>query len=137
MATSSIVFIGIPDDVSDNSTSHTTINCITSTGWQTYMYLISRNFHQEKIFAKFATCSHWQKLNFYHANFLSCVKERIEDNMVTLTTLVKYFSTNFCNTKVAGLGETFIQWNFSRIQYYNIIATAHLNKLQYLNLQSK
>ena len=45
----------------------------------------------------FATHSHWQK--FYHVNFLSCIKDCIED-MATFTILAKFF---FCNTKVPGL----------------------------------
>ena len=32
-----------------------------------------QNFHQDKIFTTFTTCSHWWKL--HHANFLSCVKK--------------------------------------------------------------
>jgi hypothetical protein len=48
-------------------------------------------------------------VKFYHANFLSHVKDYIED-MVTFSALAKIFSTKFfCNTKVAGLGEIFIE----------------------------
>ena len=38
---------------------------------------------------------------------------------MTFTALVKLYSTVniFCNTTVAGLGEIFIQWKFSVIQY--------------------
>ena len=51
--------------------------------WLHPKYCIHRNFCEEKDFANFATRS-----NFYHANFLSCVKYCIED-IATLTTLVK------------------------------------------------
>ena len=45
---------------------------------------------------------------FLSANFLSCVNDYIED-MATFTTLAKIYSTEyFCNTKVSGLGETFV-----------------------------
>ena len=43
--------------------------------------------------------------------------------MVTFTALVRIFSMNFsCNTKVAGLGEIFIQRKFSCILYINVSA---------------
>ena len=69
------------------------------------IYRIAGNFHQEKIFANFATCSCWSI--FYLQIFLSCVNDYIED-MATFTTLAKIYSTEyFCNTKVAGLGKIF------------------------------
>ena len=69
------------------------------------IYHIARNFRQEKIFANFTTCSFWGK---FYTNF-SHVSDCIED-MVTFTALVKIFSTEyFCNTKVVGLGEIFVQ----------------------------
>ena len=49
----------------------------------------------------FTTCSHWQKI--FHANFLSCVNDCIED-MVTMSALAKNLSIHQ-NTKVAGLGK--------------------------------
>ncbi len=40
------------------------------------------------------------------------------DDMVTFTALAKVYSTEyFCNTKVAGLGEIFVQRKISAIQY--------------------
>ena len=58
-------------------------------------------------------------VKFYHANFLSCVNDYIED-MATFTALVKIYSTKyFCSTKVAGLGEIFVKRKFSRIWYSN------------------
>ena len=51
-----------------------------------------------EIFANFAACSHWQK--FYYTNFLSCVKDYIED-MATFA---------------ASIDEKFIPPNFSAIQ---------------------
>ena len=72
------------------------------------------NFRQEKIFANFATCSCWRY--FLSANFLSRVNDCIED-MVTYTALAKIYSTKyFCNTKVAVLGEIFVQRKFLAIQ---------------------
>ena len=77
-------------------------------------YRIGRNFHQDKIFANFATYSRWRK--FLSANFLSRVNDYIGD-MATFTALAKIYSIeNFCNTKVSGLGEIFVQRNFSPIQ---------------------
>ena len=56
-------------------------------------------------------------MKFYPVNFLSCVNDYIED-MVTFTALVKIYSIEyFCNTKVAGVGEIFVQWKFCRIRY--------------------
>ena len=54
----------------------------------------------------FATCSHWR--NFYHANFLSCVNDYIED-MATFTAWRKFIFLqykgiwgwrNFCQAKI-------------------------------------
>ena len=69
-------------------------------------------------FANFTICSHWR--NIYHANFLSCVNDYIED-MATFTASVKFYSIEyFCNTKVhiSGVGEIFVKRKFSRIWYY-------------------
>ena len=66
-------------------------------------HIIHRNFHQEKILPT----SPSTLIGKYFC-LLSCVKDCIED-MATFTALV---NTNFfCNTKVAGLGEIFIQRN--------------------------
>ena len=66
------------------------------------MYHICGNFRQEKIFVHFYIC-------FYHANFLSCVKEYIE-YMATFTALAKIYSSKyFCSTKVTGLGQIFVK----------------------------
>ena len=46
-------------------------------------YGVASVHYDKKIFA---TCSHWRK--FYHTNFLSCVKDCIEDNiMVTFISM--------------------------------------------------
>ena len=72
-----------------------------------------------EIFANFTMCSYWR--NFYRMNFLSCVNDYIED-MVTFTALAKIYSTEyFCNTKVAGLGEIFVQRKFCRIRYMIVL----------------
>ena len=74
--------------------------------------MVARNFLQEKSFANFTTCYHWQK--FLSVNFLSCVNDYVED-VVTLiiTSLANIYSIEyFCNAKVAGLGEIFIKRNF-------------------------
>ena len=68
--------------------------------------------------------------NFYCVNFLSCVyvNDYIED-MATFTALAKIYSTEyFCNTKVAGLGEIFVQRKFCHIWVllYNIIPCAYI-----------
>ena len=48
---------------------------------------------------------------------LSCVNDYVE-HMATFTTRAKIsFSENFCNTKVAGPGETFVQRKYSAVQY--------------------
>ena len=74
-----------------------TKNLISNNLWAFWEYHICGNFRQEKIFADFTICSYWRK--FYHANFLSCVNDYIED-MVTFTALAKiYFTEYFCNTK--------------------------------------
>ena len=71
---------------------------------------IHRNFHQEKIFATFIV------VKFFSRKFLSCVNDYMED-MVTFTALVKIYSPEyFCNTKVAGLGEIFVEQKFSHIR---------------------
>ena len=73
--------------------------------------MVARNFHQEKSFANFTTCYYWRK--FLSVNFLSCVKDYIE-GVVTLiiTSLANIYSIKyFCNAKVAGLGEIFVQQN--------------------------
>ena len=91
----------------------------------TLTYCICRNFHQEKIFANFAICSHWR--NFYHANFMSRVNDYIED-MATFTALAKIYSTKyFCNTKVYGVGEIFVKWKFSRIWYIHTYIHKYTN----------
>ncbi len=49
--------------------------------------------------------------------FLSCANDYIED-MTTFTALENIYSTEyFYNTKVAGLGEIFVQLKFSAIYY--------------------
>ena len=86
-----------------SSTSNVLLPCAHVQGVK---YCICGNFHQEKIFANFAICSHWQ--NLYHANFLSCVNDYIED-LATFTALAKIYSIKyFCNTKVSGLGEVHV-----------------------------
>lgn len=62
----------------------------------------------EKIFANFATYSHWRK--FYHSTSLPSVNDCMED-MVTFTTLAKFIPpnvSNISNTKIARLGEIFV-----------------------------
>ena len=45
---------------------------------------------------------------FYHVNYLFCVNDCKEDNiMVTFTTLAKIYSTEYFCKKVSGLGEIF------------------------------
>ncbi len=52
--------------------------------------------------------------------FLSSVNDYIE-YMATFTVLAKFYSIeHFCNTRVARLGEIFIQRKFSAIQYKRI-----------------
>ena len=88
------------------------------------IYRIGGNFHQEKIFANFATCSRWR--NFLSANFLSCVNDYIED-MATFTALTKIYSIEyFCNTKAPGLGEILVQRKFSPIRYNIMLHIAYL-----------
>ena len=84
-------------------------------GTTAYIYCIAENFHQEKIFANFTTCLHGQ--NFYPANFLSHIDDYTED-MATFTALAKIYSSEyFCNARVAGIDEIFVQRKFSAIQY--------------------
>ena len=65
------------------------------------------NVCQEKIFTNFTTCLHWR--NFYPANFLSRIDDYTED-MATFTALAKIYSSEyFCNARVAGIGEIFVQ----------------------------
>ena len=64
-------------------------------------------------------------MKFLSANFLSCVINDYIEDMVTFTTLVKIYSTEyFYNTKVAGLGETFVQQKFLAISYTHV--TVHV-----------
>ena len=50
--------------------------------------------------------------NFLSREFLSRIDDYTED-MVTFTALVKIYSSEyFCNARVAGIGEIFIQWKF-------------------------
>ena len=50
-------------------------------------------------------------------NFLSHVNDYIED-MATFTASAKIYSTEyFCNAKVAGIGEIFVQRKVSAIRY--------------------
>ena len=61
--------------------------------------------------------------NFITLNFCPFIKDCIED-MATFTMLVKFYSTKyFCNTKVAGLGEIFIQ---RKTHIYNNYGTVTL-----------
>ena len=72
-------------------------------------YRTRGNFRQEKNFANFAICS------FYCVNFF--VNDYIED-MATFTAMAKIYSTEYiCNTKVAGLGEIFVQRKLSHMVY--------------------
>ena len=53
---------------------------------------------------------------FLSVNFLSRDNDYIED-MATFTALAKIYSTEyFCNAKVAGIGEIFVQRKFSAIR---------------------
>ena len=55
--------------------------------------------------------------------FCPVLIDYIED-MATFTALAKIYSTEyFCNTKVAVLGEIFVQRKFFRIQYSCIVIT--------------
>ena len=75
-------------------------------------------------FSPLATHSHW--LNLYHTNILSCVNDCTKD-MVTLIALAKIYSTNsYFNTKVAGLGEIFVQRKFPRT-WYPVRCILHLH----------
>ena len=88
-----------------------------------FIYRTGGNFRQEKFFANFTTCSHWR--SFLSTKFFSCVNDYIED-MVTFTALAKIYSIEyFCNTKVTGLGEIFVQRIF---HLYGILLWQH-NKL--------
>ena len=81
-------------------------------------YHIAGNFCQEKIFTNFATCSRWRN-NFICEFFVlyMCVNNYIED-IATFTALAKIYSAEcFWNTKVAVLGEIFVQRKFSAIRY--------------------
>ena len=69
-------------------------------------------FSPGESFANLAICSHLRKF-LSHKFFLY---DYIED-MMTFTTLAKVCSTEyFCNTNVAGLGESFVKRKFSCIK---------------------
>ena len=88
-----------------------------------YCIHVHRDFCQEKLCANFATCSHWWK--FYQAKFLSCVKDCIENIMVTFTTLVKLLFRNFSAIQTEGSWV----WHNSypaKIFMYNIMCAALL-----------
>ena len=67
------------------------------------------NIHQEKI----SPIS-----NFYPTNFLSRIDDCTE-YMATFTALVKIYSSEyFCDARVAGIGESFVQQKFLAIRYF-------------------
>ena len=90
------------------------------------MYHIRRNFRQRKNFRQ--SCHLLLFVKFYQQNFLSSVNDYIED-MAIFTTLAKIYSTEyFFNTKVAGLGEIFVQQKFShtyRVLYLRVRIYIH------------
>ena len=68
---------------------------------------MARNIHHEEIFADFTTCLYGR--NFYPVNFLSRIDDYTED-MAIFTALAKIYSSEyFCNARVAGIGEVFVQ----------------------------
>ena len=75
-----------------------------------YIYCIAGNFRHL-----------FSSANFLSVIFLSCVSDNIED-MATFTTLVKIcFTESFCNTKVVGLSETFVQRKYLAIWYMIVL----------------
>ena len=66
-------------------------------------------------------CHRLSMVKFYHMNILSYISHYLED-MTTFIALAKIcFTEYFTNTNISGLGEIFIQRNFSHIRYMNII----------------
>ena len=72
-----------------------------------------RNFHQ------FHHLLAWAKF-LSHEFFLSGIDDYTED-MVTFTALAKTYSSEyFCNARIAGIGEIFVQRKFLAIWYMHI-----------------
>ena len=65
---------------------------------------------------------------FLSVKLLSCINDYTEDK-VTFTALVKIYSTEyFCNTKVTGPDEIFVQRKFSAIWYYYSLSISWCSK---------
>ena len=72
-----------------------------------YVLLYSQKFSPGENFCQF--CCLLLLAKFLSANFLSGINDCIEDMMI-FTRLAKIYSTEyFCNTKVPGLGESFVR----------------------------
>ena len=78
------------------------------------IYHIARNFRLEKIFAFFHPLLSWAKF-LYHDFFYPLLMHRAYGNLYCMGEI--YSTEHFCNAKVTGLGETFVQQKFSAIYY--------------------
>ena len=83
-----------------------------------YIYRIGRNFRQEKICANFATCSHWQKCNFF---FYGNLYRTGETSVLCLLWQHILYWQNFYSieyfydTKAPGPGKILVQQKFPAI----------------------